>query len=163
MSAASKVVLVALMVALLAGSALLEREVGRSRPSPDPAARRSELDLALQSQPEGLPVRPAAAGGPFRSAQRPLAESSPGLPAASAAARSPRQGNPDLRPGERTYVVRAGDTLAKIAKLAYGTNAAWKAILDRNRNVMGDPGKLRIGTILVLPALPEAGFRQGRR
>lgn len=48
-----------------------------------------------------------------------------------------------------TYKVKAGDTLAKIAKRFLGTITRWREIYDDNRKAIGgDPDNLRVGTVL---------------
>ncbi len=49
---------------------------------------------------------------------------------------APKQAQPAPKPshGTGTYTVKAGDTLAKIAK-AHGTN--WKAVYAHNKSVIG--------------------------
>lgn len=50
-----------------------------------------------------------------------------------------------------TYVVVAGDTLTSIAASAYGDESLWPLIYDANRDVIADPGALRVGQALVIP------------
>jgi nucleoid-associated protein YgaU len=55
-----------------------------------------------------------------------------------------------------TYIVRSGDTLAKIAREYYGNVARWKDIYNANKAAIGnDPADLIPGTRLVLP--PKTG------
>lgn len=49
------------------------------------------------------------------------------------------------------YRVRKGDTLGKIAKRFYGSEGAWKKILEANRPVIPDPKQLKIGMLLEIP------------
>jgi nucleoid-associated protein YgaU len=52
----------------------------------------------------------------------------------------------------KTYTVKAGDTLSKIALSVYGDSTKWKAIYEANKKVIGsDPNKLKVGTVLKLP------------
>jgi hypothetical protein len=59
------------------------------------------------------------------------------------------------RPGHMTYVVKAGDTLPKIAQALYGRDYLWPAIYGPNKSVIGanhDPSApLYPGLLLVLP------------
>lgn len=52
---------------------------------------------------------------------------------------------------ERFYEVREGDTLSSISKALFGTGARWMQIYDANRDVLGDPDVLRVGTRLKVP------------
>ena len=50
------------------------------------------------------------------------------------------------------YIVRSGDTLAKIAREFYGNVAKWELIYNANKPVIGDdPAALQVGMKLTLP------------
>lgn len=49
----------------------------------------------------------------------------------------------------RTYTVRDGDTLSRIAAAYYGQDDAWPRILDANPGI--DPAALKPGTVLTIP------------
>jgi LysM repeat protein len=51
----------------------------------------------------------------------------------------------------RTYVVRAGDTLASISRKFYKSSGHWKKIRDANKSMVDDPGKLKPGQTLTIP------------
>lgn len=70
---------------------------------------------------------------------------STGGPAAGAAA----AGSP--RTAERTYTVKAGDTLGKIAKETLGDANAYMEIFNANRSQLEDPNKIRPGQVLKIP------------
>ena len=53
---------------------------------------------------------------------------------------------------ERTYEVKAGDTLSKIAKQEYGDANQWKRIFEANKNILKDPDKIYPGQTLRIPA-----------
>ncbi len=57
---------------------------------------------------------------------------------------------PSARP-PTGYVVRPGDTLRAIAHRVLGDEARWTAILDANRDRIGDPENLPIGVTLRMP------------
>ena len=53
---------------------------------------------------------------------------------------------------ERTYVVKSGDTLSKIAKQEYGNANSWNRIFEANRDILKDPDKIFPGQTLKIPA-----------
>jgi nucleoid-associated protein YgaU len=50
-----------------------------------------------------------------------------------------------------TYVVRAGDTLSKIAKDMMGDAGAFMDIFNANRDQLSDPHVIRPGQVLKIP------------
>jgi nucleoid-associated protein YgaU len=52
----------------------------------------------------------------------------------------------------RTYTVKAGDTLSKIAKEHLGDANAYMKIFDANKDQLSDPDKIKPGQVLKLPA-----------
>jgi nucleoid-associated protein YgaU len=54
--------------------------------------------------------------------------------------------------GSRTYTVKAGDTLSKIAKDQLGDVRAYMKIFEANRDQLSDPDKIKPGQVLKLPA-----------
>lgn len=53
---------------------------------------------------------------------------------------------------ERTYTVKPGDTLSKIAKEMYGNPNGYQKIFDANRDRLRDPNQIRPGQELKIPA-----------
>jgi nucleoid-associated protein YgaU len=53
---------------------------------------------------------------------------------------------------EKTYTVKAGDTLSKIAKETLGDANAYMEIFNANKDVLSDPDKIKPGQVLKLPA-----------
>jgi nucleoid-associated protein YgaU len=51
----------------------------------------------------------------------------------------------------RTYTVKAGDTLSKIAKEFLGDANKYTAIFNANRDQLSDPDKIKPGQVLKLP------------
>jgi nucleoid-associated protein YgaU len=49
------------------------------------------------------------------------------------------------------YLVKAGDTLSKIAKHHYGDASAWRKIFEANTDILKDPDKIYPGQKLKLP------------
>jgi nucleoid-associated protein YgaU len=92
--------------------------------------------------------QPGAQATPTGGAPPVASPPSPGSPSPLA---SPGA-SPSPAPGEQTYTVEAGDTLATIADKFYGDSGAWRKIFDANRSAIGDdPDKLKVGTQLRIP------------
>ena len=53
--------------------------------------------------------------------------------------------------GGRTYTVKSGDSLSKIAKEVYGDANAYNRIFEANRDKLNDPNKIFPGQELVIP------------
>ena len=51
----------------------------------------------------------------------------------------------------RTYTVKSGDSLSKIAKREYGDAAKWNAIFEANRDQLDDPDLIQPGQVLKIP------------
>jgi LysM repeat protein len=66
-------------------------------------------------------------------------------PAGSAAPRA-------AAPASRTYTVKSGDTLSKIAKSELGDAQAYGRIFEANRDQLSDPDKIRPGQVLKIPS-----------
>jgi len=59
---------------------------------------------------------------------------------------------PDTKPVPKTYTVKPGDSLWKIAKLQLGSGSKWESVYEANRETVGpDPNKIFPGQKLVLP------------
>lgn len=53
--------------------------------------------------------------------------------------------------GGRSYTVKSGDTLSRIAKETYGDASQWKKIHAANADLIKDPDKIQPGWTLQLP------------
>jgi nucleoid-associated protein YgaU len=53
--------------------------------------------------------------------------------------------------GQKTYTVKAGDTLSKIAKEHYGSANKYNQIFEANRNILKDADHIQPGQVLVIP------------
>ncbi len=51
----------------------------------------------------------------------------------------------------RSYTVKSGDTLSKIAKEQLGNAGAYMKIFDANKDVLSDPDKIKPGQVLRIP------------
>ena len=60
---------------------------------------------------------------------------------------------PVTAPGaaRRTYTVKAGDSLSKIAKREYGDASQWKKIHEANRDLIPNPDLIHPGQVLTIP------------
>ena len=56
------------------------------------------------------------------------------------------------RPASRTYTVKAGDTLTRIAQTQLGDGDRWPEIFLLNRATIRDPDQISVGQVLILPA-----------
>jgi nucleoid-associated protein YgaU len=54
-------------------------------------------------------------------------------------------------PTLQSYVVRPGDTLATVARRAYGRAARWREIYDANRESLSGSEQLQPGQVLLIP------------
>ena len=53
--------------------------------------------------------------------------------------------------GGRTYTVKSGDTLSKIAKEVYGDPSQWKKIAEANKEKVPNPDLIHPGDELTIP------------
>jgi nucleoid-associated protein YgaU len=86
-------------------------------------------------------------------------------PASAAPASTPRADFSDVRgassttaPADaapaaaaRTYTVKAGDSLSKIAQRELGDASKWHAIYDANRDKISNPDLIHPGQVLTMP------------
>jgi nucleoid-associated protein YgaU len=64
----------------------------------------------------------------------------------------PRRTGPEPQaPADRTYVVKKGDSLSKIAKAVYGDAGKWTAIHQANRDTIANPDLIHPGQVIKLP------------
>ena len=54
-------------------------------------------------------------------------------------------------PSATVYTVVSGDTLDKLAKRFYGSNAEWQRIYNANKRTLKNPHHLDVGTKLTIP------------
>lgn len=60
--------------------------------------------------------------------------------------------DPAAKASERTYTVKAGDTLSKIAKEHLGDGNDYMKIFNANKGVLTDPDKIKPGQVLTIPS-----------
>lgn len=70
----------------------------------------------------------------------------------SAASGSKSGSRTDLKKSSKTYTVKSGDSLSKIAKLELGSSSKWNEIYKLNAKIIGsDPNRIKPGQKLVMP------------
>lgn len=62
----------------------------------------------------------------------------------------------EVKAAPRTYTVKEGDSLSKIAKDLYGKASKWTVIYEANSDRIKDPNRVKAGIELVIPELKEA-------
>ena len=63
----------------------------------------------------------------------------------------PAAGGAGATPAAKTYTVKAGDTLSKIAKEKLGDANAYMKIFEANKDQLADPDKIKPGQVLKIP------------
>jgi nucleoid-associated protein YgaU len=59
---------------------------------------------------------------------------------------------PVAKEGSQQYIVKAGDTLSKLAAHFYNSSFKWEQIYEANKDVLKNPNYIYIGMKLVIPA-----------
>jgi nucleoid-associated protein YgaU len=54
--------------------------------------------------------------------------------------------------GGKSYTVRKGDSLSKIAKREYGDAQRWRVIYDANRDTIQNPDLIQPGQVIQIPS-----------
>jgi nucleoid-associated protein YgaU len=60
---------------------------------------------------------------------------------------------PTGAPTAKTYTVKSGDTLSKIAKEFFGDANAYMEIFNANKDQLSDPDKIKPGQVLKIPQM----------
>lgn len=102
-------------------------------------------DKQKQQNAANRPTTPAAAPAPR--AEAPRADFSNVQSASSTTAPADHTAT-----AKRTYTVKSGDSLSKIAQSQLGDGAKWKAIYEANRDQISDPDLIHPGQVLNLPS-----------
>jgi nucleoid-associated protein YgaU len=63
----------------------------------------------------------------------------------------PAAGGAGAAPAAKTYTVKAGDTLSKIAKDQLGNANAYMKIFEANKDKLKDPDTIKPGQVLTIP------------
>ena len=61
----------------------------------------------------------------------------------------------DNATGKKLYTVKKNDNLWKIAETIYGDGTKWNLIYEANKDILDNPGDLRVGMELVIPEAPQ--------
>lgn len=72
-------------------------------------------------------------------------------PPASATAKAGEQVQKPVQPGQRTHVVKPGETMASIAQLYYKNKGKWKDIQDANFYSTNGTPRIKPGQTLIIP------------
>ncbi len=86
----------------------------------------------------------------------PTAPANPAAPAATGAL-TPAPAFAAAPAAAKTYTVKAGDNLTRIATRALGDGQRWDEIFAANRNQLDNPASIRVGMVLALPGPAAAG------
>ena len=93
-----------------------------------------------------------AVAAPTAAAPEPTPEPAP---EAEAATPPPAESTSADDPDTRTYTVKSGDSLWKIAEEMYGNGSKYPAIFEANKDIMDDPDKIFPGQELKIPELND--------
>lgn len=132
------------------GAEMVAAEISEEdyRPAPAPASTRRQPPARPPAEPRSRGRSPAAV---VRRRQVPIQADGPDREAPAGAARRSRLAGPRVR----TYRVRRGDTLIRIARKVYGRGReeAYLRIYNANRDKMRNPSRVLVGVVLVIPPL----------
>jgi len=119
-------------------------------PASDPAL--PPLPAYAIPRPEVRRAEPASvATGQTVGQDIPVARAVPVVPGVSGASPAAATKSSPAPAAPRSHTVAGGDTLAGIAKKYYGKSGEWPKIAEANKDVLPDPTKLKIGTVLKIP------------
>jgi len=108
------------------------------------ATSREMTPWKIKKNPPAAEMPQAAVPAPAPAAAWP--QESPASKSASAA--------PEMPAAPKTYIVKKGDTLEKIAAEMYGDGSKWRRIFKANKEMLKSPNKIYAGQKLMIPALP---------
>ena len=92
---------------------------------------------------------------PPAAAPEPTPEPAPTPEAAPAPEPTPAEAPPEDDAGVKTYTVKSGDSLWKIAEEMYGNGSKYKTIFEANKDILDDPDKIFPGQVLKIPELRD--------
>ncbi|MCZ6691711.1 MAG: LysM peptidoglycan-binding domain-containing protein [Planctomycetota bacterium] len=160
MGTTSKILLVGIIILIAGASSLLDREfAGSPPPPPDPILPMANLAHIADAPPSATIAYRVRNGDTLDGIARRVY----GDPALAKLIRDSRHRTPkSLKPGQtlflpghpppsvrrRSYVVREGDSLYKIAERILGDGDRWRVIYDANRDTLKSPQSLESGQVL---------------
>jgi nucleoid-associated protein YgaU len=104
---------------------------------------------AEPTQPE-QPAEPVQPTQPEQPAE-PVQPTQPEQPAEPVQPTQPEQTTQPEQPTQKTYVVKKGDSLWKIAKNELGSGVKWTVIYELNKDTIQNPNRIYVGQVLALP------------
>jgi nucleoid-associated protein YgaU len=116
-----------------------------------PEELREGMELRLPATPEPTAAAPTSAPTKPTTPSTPALAASGGASSASGTSAGGTSRGTSGGGGGGMYTVKTGDTLSIIAQRTLGSRGAWKKIYDANRNVIGDPDTVEVGTTLTIP------------
>jgi len=128
-----------------------EAEAARIQASRDAAARRAAEAKAVAAE-----AKAKAAQAEAEAAKKAVAEAKAQADrlewqAQRAAFHEQVKAQMERQAAERLYVVKAGDSLSKIAKEVLGDARRWPEIFEANKDQIKDPNLIRVGQELKIP------------
>jgi nucleoid-associated protein YgaU len=128
--------------------------VAKAAPKPEPVA-----SAPAQKSPKSDPAPAVAKASPSDTKTKPLASEEKVQPAAkqvqvasAKASASPAPGAKSERSSAQQYVVKPGDTLARLADQFYSAPHKWEKIYEANKDQVKNPNYIYVGMKLNIPA-----------
>lgn len=147
-----RVDLIAAMDKLKLENDLLKRQIADLQTGRDPGTTPdSTADAARSSPPARSDFGISVDIPTVRTRPAPARATPPPPQPAATATKSAAATTAQKTAGARRHIVRAGDTLSKLAQEYYGNRARWRDIYQANRNTMRNESDLKIGAELVIP------------
>lgn len=134
-------------------------------PPPAAAAPLTQPPPPVASAPETAPRTPVPAPAPAPApvpAVRTEWDGQPSLPEATFPRGAEHASAPDSGASIRSYIIRPGDTLSRIATRELGSIALADNIYLLNRDIIFDPDQLTVGTKIRLPVRESVGAGAGQ-
>ncbi len=118
--------------------------VGRANPFMDPNRLKAGRVIRVPKDPKNVQGKPLPRPEPVVASQ----------------GGSPKESGGDT--GDKTYTVKPGDTLSRIAQELYGSSGLGTFLYESNRSVLRSPDELKVGMKLRIPSRPTTGTGDDR-